>query len=240
MKLIKMKIFLLLFCLLFSNCNYRIYDAMHWDHNPLVNKLQKLFVKISLSEENIKIHDAMISQYIDLEYNLQRLVEFTGIILIEPREYPIMFEKIDGIIIPNIVISKKLVPGFLERYKIAHYIRNRLSYFFYYEMDPYPPVCSTEVGKPYYFPGYEEYVKKNAELICHVIYHFFSEKYYGKYKYMTGLYYYLLIDELLDEHLELLYKKLENEISHIDDNLRVHGLGLIELKERHSKKRLDR
>jgi|GEM_PF-2516424 len=158
-----------------------------------------------------KTNDAMFSQYIDLDHNSQRLLDFTGIIMTESREYPETAEEVKGVILPKIIISKKLIWCYLDRYYITHYIRNQLNTWVDFS-DALPAIDYNHYTYAFhYFPNYDEYIQRNAELICDVLYHFISSRYYGFYNVWRSLSFHLLHDERLGIHLDKLKHELEKE-----------------------------
>jgi len=153
-----------------------------------------------------------------MQYNLlfpseKKALDLAGVIMIEPNiSRPVRATFIGDIYLPRVIISKNLVPDYMDRYYIAHYLRNRINYIHIgaYEWDSNKRFHRKH-GIPYYFPGYDEYIIKNAEIICNVFYHFISSCFNEIYPNWLGLHYLLIEDELLGEHLDMLKEKLETE-----------------------------
>jgi len=147
-------------------------------------------------------------QRISLSDNEKRLLDFTGIIMINPNKWPIPLHDNNGVILSDIVISQKLIINPIDRYYISHYIRNQMHYMstIYNEKDELVPI-----SEPFVFFDYDSYINKNAEIICNVIYHFISKKYYKIYINFPDECHSLLADNRLGAHLELLIEKLNRE-----------------------------
>jgi hypothetical protein len=144
-----------------------------------------------------------------LNDNEKRLLDFTGIIIIHPNQWPITVEDYNGIILSDIVISEKLVPSYMDRYLITHYLMNQM----HSRVTIYDPVQKTYVPivEPYIFPNYDLYISRKAESICNVIYHFVSKEYYSVYKNFPDECYSLVNDKRLGNHMDLLIDSLKKE-----------------------------
>ena len=151
---------------------------------------------------NVELFNALNMQTNDLNDNEKRLLEFTEIIIIHPNRFPIFAYDVNGIVLSDIVISRNLVPCSFDRFYISHYLRNQMnSQFLVYDPDHnrFDPIV-----EPYYFPNYDLYIHRNAELICKVIYHFISDNFYKVYINFPYQSYLLLTDNRLGIQLELL------------------------------------
>ena len=189
--------------ILFSNCRKDDeYDIIYKQYTNY--KLQGY----RFIPEN-EIDNAMYLQHDYLNHNSKRLCEFAGIVMAEPRRYPVFGENVEEVILSRIIISKELIPHYLDRFYIAHYIRNQINTFSFLDPDSEIDYTNPLSCGPYYFPDYDKYIKKNAEQICNVLYHFISPKYYGFA--WHGMCRHLLRDKRLGGHLDLLIDKLEEE-----------------------------
>jgi hypothetical protein len=158
---------------------------------------------------NTEIFDAINTQLNKLTDNEKRLLEFTGIIIHNPNHFPILVKEYCGINLSDIIISKKLVPNYMDRYFIAHYLRNQMLL----SIRVYDPKLNlyTPIATPFIFNEYDSYVSSNAQIICEVIYHFISKYFYKLYINYPDQCYFLLNDKRLGLHLDLLVEKLNLE-----------------------------
>jgi len=166
---------------------------------------------------------AMKIQYISLSPLQKKVFNSAGIILTDRDYIPVRTSLYYNICVPDILISKKLVPDYLDRFYIAHYIRNRINYLWFIYGITERKGSFYKHSLPYFFHEYETYVIENAELICNVIYHFiiscYNEVFHElEYNNNPGLTYTLVNDELLGEHLDLLIEKLRAENKFFMDN----------------------
>ena len=158
---------------------------------------------------NLEIWDAIDLQMINLNDNEKRLLDITGIIIIRPNRWPINIVDYNGVSLTDIVISDKLVPNYMDRYYITHYLRNQMHSM----SETYDPIQRefVPVAVPFIFPGYDSYIRRNAEIICTVIYHFISRNHYKVYINFPDQCYLLLNDNRLGIYLDFLIDKLREE-----------------------------
>jgi hypothetical protein len=157
----------------------------------------------------MQIQNALTTQFQSLSTNEKKLLDFTRIIIIHPNQFPIATENYNGIVLSDIIISEKLVPDCIDRYYIAHYIRNQI----HSGVQKYEPNqrAFRPIADPYYFPNYDFYVSSNAEIICNVIYYFMSQKFYSVYINFHDESFSLFKDKRLGVHVQLLIDKLKKE-----------------------------
>ena len=148
-------------------------------------------------------------QILDLDNNEKRLLDFTGIIIVKPNQWPINITEYNGIILSNIVISEKLVPNRIDRYYIAHYLRNQMHSAekrYSVELKEFVPIAES-----YYFTDYDSYIKRKGNIICNVIFNLISKNFYKVYINYPDQCNSLLNDERLGIYLDVLKNKLKLE-----------------------------
>jgi hypothetical protein len=145
----------------------------------------------------------------ELKKKKKKLLDFTGIIIFHLDRLPIDLENYEGIVLSDIIISEKLVSNYIDRYLIAHYLRNQINLLF----EEYNPVLKEyqPIAESFYFSEYDLYIRTNAETICKVLYHFISNKFYNIDKNFHDLSYFLLRDNRLGTYGYLLKEKLRTE-----------------------------
>ena len=150
--------------------------------------------KLNYKKETIE--EALIEQFNNISINEKTLLRLVNVIITNTENIQIGTTIFNEVVMPDVIISRNLINDPELRFKIAHYIRNQLL---------------ENAEDRYFFPEYDNFIKKNSKLICRVIYYLFHKNYYGVYRMFPiecDLFFY---DERLGDDLNVLIELLKKE-----------------------------